>query len=125
MLDKLLYLYTNNGVKWHEESKRTNLMAKLDITIPHQLSKEEALARIKTLLDKVKKEQGDQIRDLKEDWQGEKGNFQFTAMGFDLSGMIEVNDSNVSIDGKLPLALSLFKGRIENLITEKATELLS
>lgn len=104
--------------------KKTNRMSQLNIDIPHQLSQEEALARIRNLLSNLKEEQKDVISDVSEHWQGSKGDFSFSARGFNLAGNIEVNPSNVSINADLPFALSFFKGMISNVITQKATALL-
>lgn len=99
-------------------------MSKLAIEIPHQLSQEEALQRIKNLLTNLKEEQKDVIADVKENWQGSTGDFSFSAKGFDLAGNIEVNPGSVDINADLPFALSFFKGMISNVITEKAKALL-
>ena len=100
-------------------------MADLNISIPHELSKQEAVTRIKKLLTNLKKEQAQFISDVKEKWEGEKGEFQFTAQGFDLAGIIQVNDNSVDIDAELPFALSFFKGMIKKVIEERANTLLS
>jgi hypothetical protein len=100
-------------------------MGSLNIDIPHQLPKQEAVERIKKLLGRLKTEQKDQIKNVKEEWHGDKGSFEFTSMGFDISGLISVNENNVNVNGNLPFALSLFKGKISNVITQKAKELLS
>ena len=99
-------------------------MSKLNLNIPHQLSKEEALDRIRHMLENLKKEQKNTISNVKEQWEGDTGNFSFTAKGFKLAGNIQVNDSNVEINSDLPFAVSFFKGKISSLITEKAQELL-
>jgi hypothetical protein len=100
-------------------------MSKLTLNIPHQLSKEEALSRIKKLLVNVKQEQSGNISNVKEEWRENTGKFSFSAKGFDLSGMIEVNASSIDINASVPLAVSLFKGKIKSIINEKARELLS
>jgi len=100
-------------------------MAKLDITIPHSLPKEEALARVQGLLGKLQQEQKDFIKDVSEKWNGNEGEFSFSAKGFDLSGTITVEENNVNINGQLPFALSFFKGMISQVIKEKAGELLA
>ena len=100
-------------------------MASLNIQIPHQLTQEEALARIKTLLVRIKQEQKDNISDVKEEWEGSTGSFQFRSFGQSLSGVIDVTSSNVEINSKLPLTLSLFKGKIEEVIRSKAAQLLA
>ena len=100
-------------------------MAELNMNIPHSLSQEEALTRIKKLLSKLKDEHGDKIQNVREDWEGEKGIFEFTAKGFNLSGNLHVNESSVDIKAHLPFAVSLFKGTIKRIIEEEAGKLLS
>lgn len=100
-------------------------MSSLNLNIPHNLSKEEALAKIKNLLTNLKQEHKDMISDVHENWQDNKGNFSFKAKGFNLAGDIVVNDSNVQINSDLPFAVSFFKGAISDLITKKAKTLLA
>jgi hypothetical protein len=100
-------------------------MSDLNLSIPHNLSAEEALGRIKNLLSNLKKDHQDLIDKSDENWEGNTGNFSFSVKGFDLSGIIAVNSSSVDINAKLPFAVSLFKGKISQVITDKAKELLS
>ena len=100
-------------------------MAKLDIDIPHDLPEQEALVRIQGLLQQLQQEQVGTVTDVSEIWNGNEGQFSFSAKGFDLSGKIKVEEKRVNINGQLPFALSFFKGKISDLIREKAGELLS
>ena len=100
-------------------------MANLDVAIPHSLSQDEALTRIKNMFTQMKEEHGDKISNLQEEWNGYVGNFSFSAKGFDIAGTLTVNPSNVELKGKIPFALSLFKGAITKTIEQQATKLLS
>lgn len=100
-------------------------MAKLDITIPHGLPPHEALTRIQGLLAKLQREQKDTISNISEKWNGNEGEFSFSAKGFDLSGKIKVEENLISINGQLPFALSFFKSKISQAIKKEAGELLS
>ena len=100
-------------------------MSSLNLNIPHSLSKEEAISRIKNLFSNLKDEHKDMISDVHESWQENKGNFSFKAKGFNLAGDIIVNDSNVQINSDLPFAVSFFKSAISDVITKKAKTLLS
>lgn len=100
-------------------------MSKLDLEIPHQLPPQEAQERIQGMLRKLQADQKDVIRDVVEKWDGNEGEFSFTAKGFDLSGKIRVEENAVIINGQLPFALSLFKSQISRVIQDKATALLS
>ena len=100
-------------------------MAALNLTIPHNLSKEEALTRIKNLLSNLKEEKKDIVSNVQENWQDNKGNFSFKAQGFNLAGDIVVNDADVQINSDLPFAVSFFKSAISDMITKKTKELLA
>lgn len=100
-------------------------MAQLDIDLPHELPQQEALTRIQGLLRKLQIEQKDSIKDVSETWNGNEGEFSFSAKGFDISGKIKVEENLVCINGRLPFVLSFFKEKISELIKEKAGEILS
>ena len=100
-------------------------MPKMNVSVPHSLNPEEAVSRIKNLVGDMKKQFGDRVTDLKEEWTGNNGQFSFKAMGFDVSGTVHVDSNEVRIQGDLPFAASMFKGRIESTIQEKARQLLA
>lgn len=99
-------------------------MAALHLSIPHTLSPDEALKRIQSLLSEVRSEHADKINHLQEDWNGPNGSFSFTTKGFKISGVLSVTPNTIEIKGQVPFAVSLFKGKITQLITEKASVLL-
>ena len=100
-------------------------MPSLDLSIPHELSQEEALKRIKRLLTEAKRDHSDKIDRLEEKWEGNKGTFSFSAKGYDVSGDLLVQPNSVEIRSQVPFAISLFKGMITSMINQKAKELLS
>lgn len=99
-------------------------MPSLQMTIPHNLPQDEALKRIKNLLSETVRDHSDKIQNLNENWDGNQGTFSFKAMGYDISGKLTVTPSTVELNGTIPFAVSLFKGKITSLINEKAGELL-
>ena len=99
-------------------------MPKIELNIPHSLTKDEALTRIQNFLPELKAEHADRIMDLEESWNGDIGVFSFKISGFKVSGSLEVGESSVVIKGDLPFAALLFKGTIEDTIRTKAMELL-
>lgn len=96
----------------------------MHMTIAHTLSGKDALSRIKKLLTQAKKEFGDKVSDLEEKWTKNAGEFSFKALGFAVSGTLVVSDTDIQIDGTLPWAALPFKGQIEEVIQEKAKEIL-
>lgn len=99
-------------------------MATIAISVDHELSEAEALKRIKGLLEEVKKEHGSFVRDLKESWEGNTGTFSFSAKGHLIEGMLTVSAPTVELEGKVPWAVAMFKGKIEKIVTARAEELL-
>jgi hypothetical protein len=100
-------------------------MPKLNITIPHQLTQDEALKRIQSLFGEIKKDFADKISNHQEEWKKYTGTFSFSVMGFSVSGTTRVNPSEVELSAKLPLAATLLKGKIESTIRERAKTLLA
>jgi hypothetical protein len=100
-------------------------MPKMQMRIPHNLSQEEAVARVQKLLSEVKNDFGDKVSHVAEEWNGPRGSFAFSAMGFSVSGTVTVNPSDVEISGTLPLAAAFFRRRIETVIEERAKTLLA
>ena len=100
-------------------------MPGINISLPHSLGQEEALTRIKKLVEEVKTKFADKVTDVKEQWTENRGEFDLTVMGLSVSGIIHVSDKSVDIDGKLPFAALPFRGKIEEAIREKAKTLLA
>jgi len=107
------------------QNKKTKIMATMKMAVPHRLSQDEALNRVKKLLGQVRNQFADKISDLNENWNGNVGTFSFKAMKFAVSGTLTVTPSEVQLDGTLPWAANLFKGTIEKTIKDRAKELLA
>ena len=100
-------------------------MPNIEMNIPHSLGQEEALNRIQQLLSNVQQRFAGQLKDVKQDWSGNEGSFSFSVMNMPVSGKLTVNKSDVALDGKLPLAASLFQGKIKEIIMEEGKKVLS
>ena len=100
-------------------------MSKLEMNIPHQLTQEEALKRIQTLLKRVESQFGAQVQDMQQDWNGNRGDFSFRVMNMPVSGTLTVNEGDVALDSKLPMAAAMFSGKIKSVIMDEAKKVLS
>ena len=100
-------------------------MPTIKISVPHQLGTDEAKRRITTLISETKAQFGQEVSNLQESWNGEQGNFSFSARGFSVSGNVLVEATNARMDINLPFAAMLFKGKIEKEISSRAKVLLS
>lgn len=100
-------------------------MPAIKLSVPHNLSADEAKQRIVKLISETKEKFGDQVSDLEESWNGNQGTFRFKAMGFSVSGDMYIEPSNARVEINLPFAAMLFKSRIENELSAKAKTLLA
>lgn len=100
-------------------------MPNIEMNIPHSLGQEEALKRIQQLLDNVQQRFGGQIKDIQQDWSNNEGTFSFSVMNMPVSGKLTVNNNDVALDGKLPMAAALFQGKIKEIIMEEGKKVLS
>jgi hypothetical protein len=98
---------------------------KMSVVVPHRLTEDEALARVKGLLGQLKAEHQREISDLRETWTDHRGEFAAKAMGFNVSGSVEVRPGEVRVEGDLPFAALPFKGRIEEMIRQRGERLLA
>ena len=100
-------------------------MPELNVSIPHQLSQQEALQRVKSLLEKIKSQHGDKISNLQQEWTDNNGVFSFLIMGFAVSGVLAVHESTVELNSDIPLAAVFFKNKIKSVIEEEGGKLLA
>jgi len=100
-------------------------MSSIQVTVHHKLTEHEAMSRIKNLITKLKLDNENKITNIEEEWHARSSKFSFTFHGFNLSGTVNLHPGTVEIHGKLPLALTLFRGKIKEVIKDKAHELLT
>lgn len=100
-------------------------MPKMDIVIQHQLSKDEALKRIRGLLEETKSRFSDRFSDLNEEWENGICHFSFSAMRLSISGEMLVDSPEIKIKGEIPFAAIPFRGKIESIIREQAEKKLA
>ena len=100
-------------------------MPNLNISIPHGLSQDEAIRRIKSAIVDAKKQYGGKIDELRENWNGNSGTLDVTAMGQKLSVVLTVNPSDVTVQSALPMIAMMFRGKIEAAIRQEGTKLLA
>jgi hypothetical protein len=100
-------------------------MPRIHISVPHQLTQADALVRIKKAIREAKKQNPDKVRELNEHWEGHVGSFSGTAMGHSVTATVAINSAEVTVDAKLPLLATPFKGGIESAIQDMLRRLLA
>jgi hypothetical protein len=100
-------------------------MPSLTITVPHSLGADEATTRLKNFFQKMKERHGDKVSNLEEAWDGNRLNYAFSTYGFHIKGDVSVEPNEVKMNGALPFAAMMFKGKIEQTVREELDKLLA
>jgi len=100
-------------------------MPSLSITMPHGLTPEEATSRLKNFFEKLKERHSDKISNLEESWDANRLNYAFSTYGFHIKGDLAVEPGEVKVNGSLPFAAMMFKGKIEQSVREELEKLLA
>jgi Putative polyhydroxyalkanoic acid system protein (PHA_gran_rgn) len=100
-------------------------MARFNMVVLHALPEGEALRRVQEEIENLKRQYGDKISNLRDNWNSDTYGFEGMAMGFAVSGTMTVKPSQVEVMGKLPWPVLPFKGRIEATVRERMEALLA
>jgi Putative polyhydroxyalkanoic acid system protein (PHA_gran_rgn). len=93
------------------------------IVIPHHTDKASARKKLEARLQEVLAEHSHYLNDVQQHWEGDRLVFSGSAKGFKVNGSIEITDSEVIADGKLPLIAKPFESRIKSTIEREAGEM--
>lgn len=90
------------------------------VIVPHNTTKEEARKKIDQRLGQLLGQYGHYLSESQTNWSGDRLDFSGKAKGFSASGSVEITDSEVILDGKLPLIAKPFEPRIKHTIEQEA-----
>jgi predicted transcriptional regulator len=86
------------------------------INVSHNLAKNEAKERIKKVIEDLKKDYGNIVKNPQEKWNQDSTTINFHAYNLSFEGIIEFKESQVKIDFKVPFFAKVFEGRIRSEI---------
>jgi hypothetical protein len=89
------------------------------ITIPHHTTREDAHRRVEARLAELLGQFGDRAEDITHEWRGDTLRFRGKARGFNVEGTIEITDSEMILDSKLPLLARPFESRIRQVVEQE------
>ncbi len=96
----------------------------LVVSIPHQLGKAQARARIEQGFSRFGDQFGGAAGDFRQSWAGDRLAFGLRAMGQQVSGHLDVFDDMVRIEVLLPGVLGLIAGKIAGRLKTQGQILL-
>jgi len=92
--------------------------------LPHALGSAEALARMQQFVTRLATQYAHHISHAEQRWEGNVGHFELHLMGFPVSAVVTVGEADVRMEGTMPWAAALFRGRIEETIRREVAALL-
>ena len=94
------------------------------IDLPHKLGAEEAKRRMRDGIGKLKDHIPGGSAQVESSWQDDRMNLRVQAMGQEVAGHIDVQETKVRLELTLPAMFALFAGPIEALLRSKGGDLL-
>jgi putative polyhydroxyalkanoate system protein len=95
----------------------------MQITVPHNTTKQDARQRVEQKLEELQRQYGSYASDVDKNWNGDTLAFEVKARGFTGKGTVEITDSEVILNGKLPLLAKPFEPRIKAAVEQEAAQL--
>jgi hypothetical protein len=92
----------------------------MKITVPHRTTKSKARRLVEKRMADAQSQFGHYVQSANYEWNGDVLAFEFKAKGFTGKGTLEVTDTEVIIDGKLPLLARPFESRIKSTVEREA-----
>lgn len=105
-------------------SSNASVSGALFVSVPHRLSKPEALRRLKTGLAGLQKDYGFLFTLQEESWTGYQLRFRASVLGQLASGTIDVTDRQVCLEVFLPWLLAPFAEAAKPVIIRHGTSML-
>lgn len=100
--------------------KRTSMhdvgVPKYTTQVDHELSQEDALARMREFVPSVKARFQEHIQDVEEWWTGHVLNLRFTTYGMRVTCALAAEVRVARLEYELPLAAIMFRGTIEQAV---------
>lgn len=100
-------------------------MPAFKVEVPHTLGQTAAKEKLETFLDAIREKYKDQISDLEGKWTDHSLDFAFTTFGIKVKGEIAALEDRVALNGELPMAAMIFKGKIISGIQEALQKALA
>lgn len=101
-------------------------MPLMNITVPHELSRDEATSRMTKKLEQTKQEKTYTVTDLVETWpDAHTMEFSFRVFGFSLTGSVKSLEDAVNILVDLPVAAMPFQSTIESQVVKELEQILA
>lgn len=93
------------------------------IAVEHHTTRANARQIVGRKIDHLLQSYGAQAEKAEHEWRGDTLHFKAKARGFTVEGTVEVTETDVILDGKLPLIARAFEGRIRQTVEAEAEKM--
>jgi hypothetical protein len=93
------------------------------IEVPHHTDKAAARRKIDETIESMQQQHGHMASDIEKSWNGDTLTFSLRARGLAVKGTLEVTDTELILDGKLPLMAKPFEPRIRASVEQAAKDM--
>lgn len=90
------------------------------IAIPHNTTPQKARRIIERKLKDAQNQYGNYAEEIVHEWDGDTLLVSLKAKGLKVTGTLEITETDVIIDGKLPLIAKPFESKIRNAVALEA-----
>jgi Putative polyhydroxyalkanoic acid system protein (PHA_gran_rgn) len=94
------------------------------VTIPHKLTKEEAVRRLKKGFGDVRSTVGEKFVVLTDDWTGDHLDFRASLLGQTTTGTVDVGEHSVRLEIQLPWMLALLANKAKAIVQKQGQLML-
>ena len=95
------------------------------VSVPHNTNRDTARRKVEARLQQLLAQYSSYLNGVDQRWEGDRLVFSGSARGFKANGTVEITDSEVIFDGKLPLIARPFEPRIKNTIEREAAAMFA
>jgi hypothetical protein len=93
------------------------------IEVPHHTTRANARKQVEQKIDALLSRFGGQADEIEHSWTGDTLSFKGKARGFSVEGSLEVTDSSVILESKLPFMAKPFEPRIADAVRKEAEQM--
>ena len=90
------------------------------IAIPHKTTRAKARKIVEDKLRNLEQHYGHYAKEVEHEWQGDTLHVGFNAKGIKAKGTVEITETELIVDGKLPLLAKPFESRIRSTVEREA-----
>ena len=94
------------------------------VTIPHRLTKEEAVRRLQKGFGDVRSTVGEKFMVLTDSWIGDHLDFRASLLGQTTTGTVDVGDHSVRLEIQLPWMLALLANKAKAIVQKQGQLML-